>query len=64
MSDTDAVAEAIYREHWAGEPQFKQDRFHTLHPDDQDEYRRMARAAIEAIRAADIHRALKQASSG
>jgi hypothetical protein len=61
MSDVDAVTEAIYREHWGGEPRFKQDRFHTLHPDDQDEYRRMAQAAINAIRAADIQRVLDQA---
>jgi hypothetical protein len=62
MSDVDLVAEAIYREHWGGEPRFKQDRFHTLYPDDQDEYRRMAQAAIDAIRMADVQRVIDRAN--
>lgn len=48
MDTVDAVAQAIFEEHWGGEPAFKRV-FTSLHADDQDEYRRMARAAIDAL---------------
>ncbi|POY15215.1 hypothetical protein [Mycobacterium kansasii] len=48
MDTVDAVARAIFTADGAGEPAYRRD-FTKLHESDQDDYRRMARAAIDAL---------------
>lgn len=45
----ETIAEAIWRADYGGEPQFNRRDFSVLHPDHQEDYRWMARAAVEAM---------------